>query len=117
MNLKIWHNPRCSKSRETLGLLEDKGYEIEVIHYLDNPPSSDALDRVLNFLGMEPRELMRRKEPVYKELGLDGDSLGRAELISAMVSNPVLIERPIVICGSRAAIGRPPEAVLDILSL
>lgn len=115
MNVIIWHNPRCSKSRQGLGLIENQGIEPTVVRYLEDPPSAAELDRVLTLLGMDPRDLMRRKETIYKELGLDGEALSRSQLISAMVENPKLIERPVVIHGDRAALGRPPEAILEIL--
>lgn len=115
MSIKIYHNPRCSKSRQTLQLLQEKGIEPEVVKYLENPPSTDELDSILTMLGMEPRELMRKKEAPYKEQGLDDDSLTRDQLLAAMAENPVLIERPIVVKGDKAALGRPPENVLEIL--
>jgi len=111
----IYHNPRCSKSRQTLELLRERGIEPEIVKYLENPPSKEELARILDLLGMEPRELMRRKEKEYKELGLDDPSLSRAQLIRAMVEHPRLIERPIVLANGKAALGRPPERVLDIL--
>ena len=110
----IFHNPRCSKSRETLALLQDKGIEPEVVEYLKTPPNAAELERILTLLDKTPRQLMRTKEAVYKELGL-ADENDNAKLITAMVNNPKLIERPIVIKGDQAALGRPPEAVLDIL--
>ncbi|NQW08664.1 MAG: arsenate reductase (glutaredoxin) [Alphaproteobacteria bacterium] len=115
MAVKIYHNPRCSKSRQTLQLLHDRGIEPEVIDYLTAPPSTAELDRILKQLGREPRDLMRRKDGVYRELKLDDSTLDRAALIRAMVENPILIERPIVIAGCKAALGRPPEDVLAIL--
>lgn len=111
----IYHNPRCSKSRQTLALLEAEGVEAEVVEYLKSPPDAATLKHVLGLLGLEPRNLMRRKEAAYKELGLDDEALDEAALIAAMVENPILIERPVVVAGGRAAIGRPPEAVLDLL--
>jgi arsenate reductase len=111
----IWHNPRCSKSRETLGLLQERGVEPEVVLYLEAPPSAEELERVLGLLGVEPRALMRTKEALYAELGLDDPSLGREALVEAMVAHPILIERPVVVRGDRAALGRPPEAVLALL--
>ncbi|MFW6050148.1 MAG: arsenate reductase (glutaredoxin) [Myxococcota bacterium] len=114
-DVTIWHNPRCSKSRQTLGLLEERGIEPEVIEYLENPPSQKELDRVLKLLGLEPRELMRKKEAPYRELGLDDPSVSRQQLLDAMVKHPVLIERPVVIRGNQARVGRPPEKVLEIL--
>ncbi|MBF0611608.1 MAG: arsenate reductase (glutaredoxin) [Magnetococcales bacterium] len=112
----IWHNPRCSKSRQGLKLLEDAGVTPQVVSYLDTPPSAQELDRVLTTLGFEPRQLMRTKEPLYRELGLDNTQLGRQELLLAMAANPKLIERPIVLKGNRVALGRPPEKVLDVLA-
>ncbi|RMF08956.1 MAG: arsenate reductase (glutaredoxin) [Alphaproteobacteria bacterium] len=115
MTVTIYHNPRCSKSRQTLALLEERGIEPEVVRYLETPPDADRLADILALLDMEPRDLMRTKEALYKELGLDNDALTRDQLIAAMVKNPVLIERPIVVANGKAAIGRPPERVLDIL--
>lgn len=115
MAVTIYHNPRCSKSRETLALLEKKGVAPKVVEYLNEPPTAKELDAILGKLKMEPRELMRRKEAPFAELKLDNPKLTRAQLIKAMVENPVLIERPIVLSGAKAAIGRPPESVLDIL--
>ena len=115
MTVTILHNPRCSKSRETLALLQAKGVVPEVIEYLKTPPSAEVLDDLLKKLGKEPREAMRKQEPPYKELALDNPALSRGELIKAMVENPVLIERPIVLANGEARIGRPPETVLEIL--
>jgi arsenate reductase len=115
MAVTIYHNPRCSKSRETLALLREKGVEPAVVEYLKTPPDAATLERLLRQLGLEPRELMRKKEPPYRELGLNDPTRSRAELVAAMVENPVLIERPIVVKDGRAALGRPPEAVLAIL--
>jgi len=111
----IYHNPRCSKSRKTLALLRERGIEPEVILYLETPPDAAMLDRILKLLGREPRALMRRKEPAYKEAGLDDPSLSREALIAAMVAHPILIERPIVLANGKAALGRPPEDALAIL--
>lgn len=113
--VKIFHNPRCSKSRATLELLTSRGIEPQVVEYLQNPPSAAELDEVLTMLGREPRELMRKKEAAYRESGADDPGLDRAALIALMVANPTLIERPIVINGGRAAVGRPPQDVLEIL--
>lgn len=115
MAVRIYHNPRCSKSRQTLALLQENGVEPEIVEYLKTPPSVDDLDALLTALGCEPRDAMRRKEAPYKALGLDDPALDRAALVSAMAENPILIERPIVSKDGRAAIGRPPEAVLEIL--
>jgi arsenate reductase len=115
MTVTIYHNPRCSKSRATLDLLRSRGVEPGIIEYLKVPPTATVLDDLLRRLGLEPRDLMRRKEPEYAELGLDDPGLSRAALIEAMVTHPRLIERPIVVKDGRAALGRPPEAVLEIL--
>jgi arsenate reductase len=111
----IYHNPRCSKSRETLQLLRDQGVEPEVVEYLNDPPDEATLGRLLDMLGIEPADLLRKKEPIYKELGLEKKLGDRAAVIRAMVEHPVLIERPIVVKGKKARLGRPPERVLDIL--
>lgn len=115
MDVTIYHNPKCSKSRQTLQLLRDKGVEPKIIEYLKTPPSATKLDAMLKGLDMEPRELMRRKEAPYKENGLEDESLSRKALIKAMVDNPILIERPIVETKGKIALGRPPENVLEIL--
>lgn len=115
MSVKIYHNPRCSKSRQTLQLLEEKGVEAEVIQYLKTPPTADELDAILTLLDIQPRELMRTKEAEYKATGMDNPDLDRAALIAGMVNTPKLIERPIVLANGKAAIGRPPEGVLAIL--
>ncbi|MEO3427275.1 arsenate reductase (glutaredoxin) [Pelagibius sp. CAU 1746] len=115
MAVTIYHNPRCSKSRQTLALLQEQGEDPRVIEYLNDTPDAATLDGFLKKLDMEPRELMRRKEAPYKDLGLDDPGLSREALIAAMVEHPVLIERPIVVKGEKVALGRPPESVLDIL--
>jgi arsenate reductase len=115
MSVTIYHNPRCSKSRQTLQLLKDKGIEPDIIEYLDTPPDAATLDEYMTKLGMAPRELMRRKEAPYAALNLADESLNRAALIAAMIENPILIERPIVVSGGKVALGRPPESVLEIL--
>lgn len=115
MSVKIYHNPRCSKSRETLKLIQDKGIQPEVIEYLKHPPTTAELQDILQKLGLKPRELMRTKEAEYKENGLDDTSLSDIELIEAMIRIPKLIERPIVLANDKAAVGRPPENVLAIL--
>ncbi len=115
MSVKIYHNPRCSKSRETLKLLESHGVQVEVIEYLKHPPTKNELEDILNKLGFKPRELMRTKEAEYKQNGLNDPSLSDAELIEAMIRIPKLIERPIVLANDKAAVGRPPESVLAIL--
>jgi arsenate reductase len=115
MPTTIYHNPRCSKSRETLELLKEHEGEPTIVEYLETPPSKTELNKILKMLGLEPRDLMRQKEPEYKQLKLDNPKLTRDQLIEAMVQHPRLIERPIVIKGNKAALGRPPERVLDIL--
>lgn len=112
----IYHNPRCSKSRETLALLQEKGIEPDVVLYLDAPPDAATLKKLLKILGMNSaRELMRQKEEVYKALNLGDSAFSESALIDAMVANPKLIERPIVVANGQARIGRPPEQVLEIL--
>ncbi|MGB1274439.1 MAG: arsenate reductase (glutaredoxin) [Nannocystaceae bacterium] len=110
----IYHNPRCSKSRQTLALLREHGIEPTVIRYLDTPPDITTLEDLVAKLGIEAHGLVRRKEARYRELQLSPD-LPAAKVIAAMAENPQLIERPIVVAGNRAAIGRPPENVLGIL--
>jgi len=111
----LYHNPRCSKSRQTLQLIQEKGLDPEVVEYLKTPPDAAGLEKILDMLGLEPRELMRTQEAEYKELGLDDPSLSREQLIQAMVETPKLIERPILVKDGKAAIGRPPEQVLELL--
>lgn len=114
MSVTIYHNPRCSKSRQTLQLLRDQGVEPEIVEYLSDTPDTSTIAAILMQLGLSARQLMRTKEAVYKELNLasvdDEDAL-----IAAMAENPILIERPIVLSGGKAALGRPPESVLEIL--
>ena len=114
-SIKVYHNPRCSKSRLTMELLADKGVQTEVIEYLKTPPNAQDLKDILSMLGLEPRQLMRTHEAEYKDNNLADESLSRDQLIEAMVKFPKLIERPIVVCNGKAAIGRPPETVLEIL--
>jgi arsenate reductase len=111
----LWHNPRCSKSREALALLEARGVNPTIVRYLEEPPTANEIARVLDLLGVEPRDMMRKKEAPYAQEGLADPKLSRKALIDAMVKHPILIERPIAIRGKRAAIGRPPENVLEIL--
>jgi len=115
MTIRIFHNPRCSKSRATLALLQERGLEPEITLYLESPPNADELQSILQMLGLSARELMRKGEAEFREQGLADESLTESELIAAMVASPRLIERPIVLANGQAAIGRPPEAVLDIL--
>lgn len=111
--ITLWHNPRCSKSRAALALLQESDVELEVIEYLKAPPSQKRLGEVLAMLGMSPRELARKGEAPYAELGLADAS--DAALLAAMVDHPILIERPVAIAGARAVVGRPPEKVLALL--
>ena len=113
-DVTIYHNPRCSKSRQTLQLLEENGIEPTVVKYLDETPSADTLADVISKLGISPRDLLRTKEAPYKELNLADASLSDAQIIDAMVANPKLIERPIVVKGDAARIGRPPESVMEL---
>lgn len=115
MDITIYHNPRCSKSRQTLELLTERGIEPIIVEYLKTPPSHQQLDSVLRGLEMQPRDLMRKGEAEYTEQNLADSALDRDTLIAAMIKTPKLIERPIVIAGDQIAIGRPPEAVLTIL--
>lgn len=115
MKVTIYHNPRCSKSRQALALLEERGIEPEIIEYLKDPPSATRLREILRMLGMKPRELMRKGEEVYRKRRLDNEKLTDSELIDAMVRDPILIERPIVVAGRRAVVGRPPGKVLEII--
>lgn len=115
-HVTIYHNPRCSKSRETLALIKEQGIEPTIIQYLETPPDAVTLKTLLKELGFtSARQLMRHKEDLYKELNLADESLTEDQLIDAMVNNPKLIERPIVVKGKKARIGRPPEQVLEIL--
>jgi arsenate reductase len=111
----IYHNPRCSKSRQTLELIRDRGLEPEIVEYLKDAPTADELRAILKKLKLGARAILRTGEAVYRELGLADPTLSEDELVAAMAANPVLIERPIVVRGARAALGRPPEAVLSLL--
>jgi len=113
--MQIYHNPRCSKSRQTLELLRERGIEPEIVEYLKTPPDEATLARLLEQLGLRPRDLMRTKEPEYTALGLADPSLDDGALIRAMAAHPKLIERPIVVHGRRAVLGRPPAKVLELL--
>jgi arsenate reductase (glutaredoxin) len=113
MTVIIYHNPRCNTSRKTLALLERKGVKPEIVEYLKAPPSAAEPKQLLAKLGLRPRELLRKKEA--KEAGLDRPDLSDAQLVAGMVKHPIAIERPIVVNGARAALGRPPGAVLKIL--
>ncbi|MBA4502581.1 arsenate reductase (glutaredoxin) [Marinobacterium marinum] len=116
MSITIYHNPRCSKSRETLKLLQERGIEPEIREYLKDVPSANELKSVLAALAIAPRDLLRTKEAEYKEAGLDNPDLDDDAIIQAMTEYPRLIERPIVINGETARIGRPPESVLEIIA-
>jgi len=111
----IYHNPRCSKSRQTLELLDSRGIDRDIVEYLKTPPDSVQLAEILDLLDMEPRELMRTNEPEYRDNALDDPDLTREQLIQALVDYPRLIQRPIVLGKDKAALGRPPENVLEIL--
>lgn len=114
--VKIYHNPRCSKSRDTLSLLKSNGIEPEVVLYLETPPDAQNIRQLLKMLNMgSARDLMRQKEDLYKSLNLNDTSLTEDRLIQTMVDNPKLIERPIVVANGKARIGRPPEDVLEIV--
>jgi len=114
-DVTIYHNPRCSKSRETLALLEAQGISPTIVKYLETPPSSADVENLLTLLNLTPRQLMRTKEVEYKELDLNDESKTDVELIAAITSTPKLLERPIVLANGKAAIGRPPENILTIL--
>jgi len=115
LKVQILHNPRCSKSRATLQLLQDNGVDPEILLYLQTPPDRGQLTSILGMLNLQPRQLMRKGQSEYKEMGLDNDGLSDDDLIDAMLEAPILIERPIVLANGKAAIGRPPETVLEIL--
>ena len=113
MTVTIYHNPRCSKSRQALKLLEESGVTPTIVEYLKDPPGAQELKRILGMLGIGPRDLLRVKEA--KEAGLDDPGLSDDALIEGMLAHPIVIERPIVVSGDKARIGRPPEAVLEIV--
>lgn len=115
MKVTIYHNPRCSKSRDTLKLIEKQGYAPLVVEYLKTPPSAAQLQKLLKQLGMKPRDLLRKNEAAYKEAGLDDPGMNDKAVINAMIKHPILIERPIVVVDDQAVLGRPPEKVLEIL--
>lgn len=115
MEITIYHNPRCAKSRAALALLRSHGVEPRVVEYLKTPPSARELARILKLLGIEARALLRTKEPIYRQAGLARADLKPAALIDAMVRHPVLIERPLIVAGERAVVARPPEKALTLL--
>ena len=115
ISFNIYHNPRCSKSRQTLTILEDNGIDVDIIEYLKESPNKETLLQIINLLDIKPRDLMRKGETVYKEKNLNRENLTDDDLLQFMVDNPILIERPIVYDDNRAIIGRPPENVLIFL--
>jgi arsenate reductase len=115
MSIRILHNPRCSKSRQTLQILNDNNQQVEIIEYLKTPPTANELREIIGMLGISPRQLLRTGEAEYKEAGLADQSLTAEQIIAAMLKYPKLIERPIVINNGPARLGRPPEQVLEIL--
>ena len=115
MGLKILHNPRCSKSRQTLAILSDNGIDVDIIEYLKDVPSEKTLRQIIDILGIKPRDLLRKGEVVYKENNLSREDLTDDDLIQFMLDNPILIERPIVYDDKRAVIGRPPDNVLKLI--
>ena len=116
MQVTIYHNPRCSKSRQTLALLEENGVEPRIVEYLKTPPSETEIREFLAMLGIGAADLLRTGEPEYRELGLGGADVTDEQRIRAMNTHPRLMQRPIVVCGTKARVGRPPEQVLEILS-
>jgi len=115
MKMTVYHNPRCSKSRAAVQLLEDRGVALRIVEYLKEPPDAKTLKGLLAKLRLTPRDIIRKSEPVYRDLGLEDPDLSAGALIKAMTANPILIERPIVVAGARAVVGRPPERVLELL--
>jgi len=120
MSVTIYHNPRCSKSRQTLELLEEKSVDTSVVEYLNTPPDAETLKEIIRMLGIEAKQLLRTHEDEFKQAGLDkqglaNDQFSEDQIIEAMVKFPKLIERPIVVSNGKAAIGRPPSLVLDII--
>jgi arsenate reductase len=113
--LVIYHNPGCSKSRETLQILENSNLTPTVIEYLDEPPTRQELNKIIGMLGVSARDLLRTTEQIYKDAKLDNDALSEDEIIAAICEHPVLLQRPIVVSGERAVIGRPPAKVMDII--
>ena len=115
MSITIYHNPRCSKSRQTLALINENNRDVEIVEYLKTPPSKSEFKNILKALNMKPREVLRTNEAEYKALGLDNKSLSEDQIIDLMLANPKLIERPIVVSGNSAVLCRPPENVLNIM--
>lgn len=114
-NVVLYHNPHCSKSRATLALLEENDISPEIIFYLETPPDVNQLKELLKKLNLSVRDLLRRSEPEYEELGLDNESLAGEIVLDILSNHPALLQRPIVICGDKAIIGRPPENVLSLI--
>jgi arsenate reductase len=112
----IYHNPKCSKSRETLQILQDNNIDPEIIDYLADPPTAHELNKIIAMLGVSARDLMRSTEPAHKEANLDDDSLSDDDIIAAICEYPALLQRPIVVSGNKAIIGRPPVRVLEIIA-
>ncbi len=115
MTVTIWHNPRCSKSRQTLDLLRNRGIEPAIREYLKQPPGKAEVERLIDLVGGDAKDLIRDGEPEFKQLGKKKADLSKAEIVKAIAANPILLQRPIVVAGKRAALGRPPEAVLPLL--
>ena len=115
MTVTIWHNPRCTKSRQTLALLEEKGVTPVIREYLKQPPGTAEVEALLDLVGGEPAALIRDGEAEFKALGVKKTDMKRADIVKAIVAHPILLQRPIVVAGKKAAIGRPPEAVLPLL--
>lgn len=115
MTIRIYHNPRCSKSRKALELIRQHGEEPEIVEYLENPPTVNEIERILDLLECEPRDIMRSQEPEYAANGLADQSISRETLVRTLQENPRLLERPIVVSGTQAVLGRPPENVLRVL--
>ncbi|MBA63927.1 MAG: arsenate reductase (glutaredoxin) [Planctomycetaceae bacterium] len=113
--MKIYHNPRCSKSRQSLALIQNAGHDVEIIEYLNSPPTTDELAAIISKLGITAEQLVRKKEALFKELGLDQQTLTREQWIQILCEHPRLIERPIIISGEQAVIGRPPELIQRLL--
>ncbi|NNF51167.1 MAG: arsenate reductase (glutaredoxin) [Gammaproteobacteria bacterium] len=115
MTIKIYHNPKCSKSRQALGLLTDRGLDVRIVAYLEEPPSEDELAAIVKKLGIAPRDLLRTSEPEYRRLALDSKALSDTEILRAIAEHPILMQRPIVVSKRGARIGRPPELILEIV--
>lgn len=115
MSFTIWHNPRCGKSRQTLELLRSKGIDPEIREYLKQPPSKAEVEKLIELVGGDVKDLIRDGEPEFKKLGKKKADLTRADVTKAIAAHPILLQRPVVVSGKRAALGRPPEAVLSLL--